>query len=217
MTTSTGDRPQRDQAAKRTLAPDRRQHILTAAISVISEFGYDKSTIRQISEMAHVSRKAFYELFRNKQGVLIAILTETSLDLSSRVRTASSAKHDWPETLCAGLRELLEFFASNQDLARITFLDAQIAGPQVMSELQHEMRRYSNCLSPNRDDEATPSRISANIADQTLGAMYFTIYEVIASGKVERLPDLLPQLFEIALLAHTTPQQAQRTVGASHC
>jgi AcrR family transcriptional regulator len=52
----------------------RRQHILDAAIDVFEEHGFRGATIRQIAQKADVSDGTIYNVFANKEALLLAIL-----------------------------------------------------------------------------------------------------------------------------------------------
>lgn len=53
----------------------RRNHILNAAIEVISEQGFQRTTIKQIAARAEVSDGTIYNYFKNKDDILFAIMT----------------------------------------------------------------------------------------------------------------------------------------------
>jgi AcrR family transcriptional regulator len=52
----------------------RRQHILDAAVFEFEARGYEATTIRQIAQRAGVSDGTIYNVFENKEALLIAIL-----------------------------------------------------------------------------------------------------------------------------------------------
>jgi len=192
----------------------RRQQILQAAVTVISGSGYDKCTIREITDTAGVSRQAFYEVFEDKHSVLVSVLTKTSEDLLVYVRAATAPEEDWPTSLDAGLRAMLQFFADNPDLARITFVEAQIAGPIAMGHVHKAMRIYRDCLFPKPKAKIDFRRNSDNVVDQILGAVYFTIYGAMSSQENISLTDLSPQLMEIVLLAQMTPKEVETQLSS---
>jgi AcrR family transcriptional regulator len=52
----------------------RRQHILEAAAKVFSERGFDRASIRDIATMAGVADGTIYNVFENKDALLMALL-----------------------------------------------------------------------------------------------------------------------------------------------
>lgn len=54
----------------------RREHILRAAIRVMSTQGYPRTTIRQIAREAGIADGTIYNYFRNKEAILIGIVQQ---------------------------------------------------------------------------------------------------------------------------------------------
>ena len=62
------------KSIKQQLLQARRDQILDAAIDVISEKGFQKTTIRQIARAAGVADGTLYNYFKNKEDILLAII-----------------------------------------------------------------------------------------------------------------------------------------------
>ena len=56
------------------LAKARRNLILDAAIVVISEHGFQRTTIKQIAQMAEIADGTIYNYFENKNAILLGIV-----------------------------------------------------------------------------------------------------------------------------------------------
>jgi AcrR family transcriptional regulator len=218
MTKSTGEdlHGRALETDKTSTADAHRQQVLRAVIDVTSEHGYAGSTVSQITQAAGVPRAGFYDLFEDKQDAFIAVLQQTSCHTLKVVQMASASSTSWTEGVCLGLQELLEFFAKEPALARLTFIEAQVAGPHVMSEVQKCLRGHVNCLAPPSSELEGPLDLPGTVTDQVLGAIYFAIYNTVAVDGSGRLPDLLPELVEIALTPYIGPQRAAAALRAHH-
>jgi AcrR family transcriptional regulator len=196
-------------------ADPRRRRILEATVDSVSKHGYANSSIREITRQAGVSSATFHALFESKQDALVAVLAETACRTREIVRTAFASGSSWTDGVCLALQRLLEFFAAEPDLARVIFVEAQVAGPQVMSEVQGHLRDHASCLvAPAEEEQLANSEAPGNFTDQVLGAIYFAIYGSVVEGSTERLPDLLPELVEIALLPNIGPERTAATLQA---
>lgn len=60
----------------------RRAAIISASTTLITEHGYDGTSLDAICELASCSKSAIYELFGSKQGILAALSEEIALELS---------------------------------------------------------------------------------------------------------------------------------------
>jgi AcrR family transcriptional regulator len=193
-----------------------RNNLLRATVSVISEHGYVHATVTQIARAAGVSRGTFYTAFRNKEDALCAVLSDTCCHTLTTVRAAVSSADAWPEQVYLGLRDLLEFFAHRPQLARMVFVEAQVAGPRAMTIVQAGMRDCTECCDPPRADVPDSTRVSDTLTKQVLGAVYFRIYEAVSAGQSESLPELLAELVEIALVPYIGHQRVTAFLSAHH-
>ena len=66
-------RPRRDEAA-----PDMRQNLLDAAITLLRTKGAEYVTVRNVCEQAGVSVGTYYHYFRNKDDLLTYFVSETA-------------------------------------------------------------------------------------------------------------------------------------------
>ena len=60
-----------------------RQRILSAALSAFMESGYAQTSTLEIATRAHVSKRALYSLFGNKQAMLVACISERAQRLKA--------------------------------------------------------------------------------------------------------------------------------------
>jgi len=60
-----------------------RQRILGAALSAFMEGGYAQTSTLEIATRAHVSKRALYSLFGNKQAMLVACISERAQRLKA--------------------------------------------------------------------------------------------------------------------------------------
>lgn len=212
MTIFTNENPSPDVSEQAPLS-STHESLLRATITVMAEDGYLSATVTRIARVAGVSRGTFYTTFRNKEGALRTILSDICCHTLATVRAAVSSVEAWPEQVYVGLRDLLEFFARRPQLARVVFVEAQVAGPRAMEIVQKGMRDCTECCDPPR---AVPNAVetSDTLTKQVLGAIYFRIYEAVAAGQSEALLQLLPELVEIALEPYIGEEEVAAVLAA---
>ncbi len=125
---------------------ETRQHILSAAMRVFAQCGYDGSGVAEICAEAGVSKGAFYHHFHSKHGVFLALLHDWLDGLEGRLRDTFREAEDTPHALIAMTRQIPAIFADAQGRLPI-FLEfwMQASRDPVFGEAAAEpFRHYLN-------------------------------------------------------------------------
>jgi AcrR family transcriptional regulator len=97
-----------------------RQKILTAALSVFTEQGYDKVSMRKIAALIDYSPTTIYRFFPNKEELLRTIAAETYGDLSKRFEKIRAQGSDDPLGLLKSLvKEYITFCVERPDMFKL--------------------------------------------------------------------------------------------------
>lgn len=111
----------------------QRQRLLHAVTVTVAEKGYGRSTIVDITAVAGVSKKTFYEHFPDKLACFLAahdVGCQAMLDAATNAsRDALHAGADPVEQLRCANRGYLRFLIDEEPYARTFFLDTLAAGP----------------------------------------------------------------------------------------
>lgn len=96
-------------------APSSRTAVVSAAIDLFVEHGYDQTSVEQIAQAAGVSRSTFFRQFGGKEDVVFAdhevLLTET--------RAYLAEPHDDPwAAVCEASVRVFRHFANDPEVAR---------------------------------------------------------------------------------------------------
>ncbi|WP_241383990.1 TetR family transcriptional regulator [Rhodococcus sp. CH91] len=112
MTSGTGSTRRLDPTG-----PDPAQfrvHVVTQAIRLFSEFGYESTTVEQIAAAAGVSRRTFFRQFRSKEDVIFA----DHESLLEQVSDYLSRDFDDPwAAACEGAKLVFGHFRDRRELA----------------------------------------------------------------------------------------------------
>ncbi len=113
MTSGTGNSTRRLDST----GPDPAQfrvHVVTQAIRLFSEFGYESTTVEQIAAAAGVSRRTFFRQFRSKEDVIFA----DHESLLEQVAEYLSQDFDDPwAAACEGAKLVFGHFRDRRELA----------------------------------------------------------------------------------------------------
>jgi AcrR family transcriptional regulator len=191
-----------------------QKQLLKATVTVVAKRGYTATTTAHIAHQASVSIDTFHALFSSKQKAILAVLRDSSEHTLYRVKAAYQSEETWPDRIYSAMKELVDLIVSNPSLARVIFVEVQTAGAQAMVELQQCIHRYTDFLIPNKHETSNDIKVPDGVPDQVIGAVFFIIYNKIASDELEHLPDLLPDLVEIVLIPYIGHQRASNVLKA---
>lgn len=114
--------PPRRRKAERT-----RARLVAGAGQAVARRGLRAVTIDHIVAAAGVSRRTFYQYFRDKDAALLELYSQVVTDLVARIRAAVGAAENPSERLLAGLDAYLDFQQTGGRL--IPALQAEAANP----------------------------------------------------------------------------------------
>ena len=190
------------------MAQNQRQRILTAVVDVTSAASYAQMTVEGIIVTAGVSRRTFYEHFKNKDDAFLAAYDEITALLVERVFGAVQAADGFSERAVAGLGTFLDFLASEPAFARMCVVEVLAAGPEAIGRRNNVMRAFADLIDAQAK-ELLPDRHSpALTAETVVGGIYEVVYSRVLSGEIKTLPELLPDLTYSALLPYLGPEVA---------
>jgi len=89
-----------------------RQKLLEAARSVFAERGLDSATISNITERADVGKGTFYYHFKDKEGVIAALIKSIMGELSAAIIDRCAEISDLPKLLDTMIGVHIEFFSN---------------------------------------------------------------------------------------------------------
>jgi AcrR family transcriptional regulator len=207
-------RPQQLPAGRHGLSrgyvrSNQRQRILEATIAVTGELGYARMNVEDIIRGAAVSRRTFYEQFRNKHEAFLAAFDDAAGMLLAAVEAAYEGETTFEGRVTAGLGAFLGALAAMPAPARVCIVEALAAGPEAMERRTRAMGAFARMIDDNATrmlDRATP--LPALAAETIVGGVYETVFRRIAAGRTAELPGLLPDLVEAMLLPYVGPEAA---------
>ncbi|WP_168701521.1 TetR/AcrR family transcriptional regulator [Gordonia paraffinivorans] len=120
-------RPVSDRAA------ERRRRFLDAALAEFSSTGYAKSSVTSICRTAGLSRRQFYELFSDREDLLVALYDEIQHAARDAVVDAltTAGTRDRRELATAAMRAYMESVGTDPRRAEVSFVQIVGVSPRV--------------------------------------------------------------------------------------
>ncbi len=178
--------PGRHGLPREFVAHNQRERLIAGLAEAVAENGYAGTTIAHITRHAAVSRRTFYEHFNSKDECFVAAYDTVMTEFSERIEDAFQQESEWPQAVRAGLAAMLSFLAAEPNLARLSMVEALVAGPVVVE-------RY----------------------DAAIRGLVPLISRRIIAGRTEELEQLLPDLVEFTLTPYLGTAEAAKIARES--
>jgi AcrR family transcriptional regulator len=92
---------------------ENRDILLDKALLLFAKLGYEGCSVREIVELAGVTKPTLYHYFQSKEGVLEAVLEKKLRPLIQRLKLASEYHGDLPWTIMETAKTVCGFARSN--------------------------------------------------------------------------------------------------------
>ena len=202
--------PGRHGLPREFVAHNQRERLIAGIAEAIAENGYSGTTIAHVTRAAAVSRRTFYEHFASKDECFVAAYEAVMGELRERVSEAFDEEEEWPQAIKAGIGAMLEFLASEPNLARLCMVEALVAGPVVVERYDAAIQSFVPYFKEGREGRSPEvlSRLSPTTEEALVGGMVSLISRRIIAGKTAELEDLLPDLVEFTLTPYLGSAEA---------
>ncbi|MGN6587452.1 MAG: TetR/AcrR family transcriptional regulator [Solirubrobacterales bacterium] len=189
-----------DSTLRPTAPPDisgrsQRQRIVDAMIDSCAEKTYAATTITDIVAGAHISRTTFYKHFEDKRACFGAAIDHCVEQLQEVAAAAHSSEDAPGDATRKAVTVVLQALAARPGLAQMLTGDAIAVEPMAIE-------RYRKATIPALEALwARSGRSGKAHTDPRLafGQFQVLVLNQIATGKADRLPELLPEIVYLAV------------------
>ena len=190
----------------------QRQRMIRAVPPAVREKGFVALTVEDIASRAGVSRRTFYENFRDKEDCFVTSYRQHAQELVAVVGGAAAAGADWHERTRFGLRAMLRHLAARPDLAYMAVIEVNAAGSAALGARDEAVGLLAALIG----DEAfvsAPDPAPRLLLRTIGGAILQLIYASVLAGRDRELEDLLPTIMYMVLVALDGPPDAATRAG----
>jgi AcrR family transcriptional regulator len=198
------------------VAANQRERILSAVAQAAAESGYPEMSVDAIITRAGVSRRTFYEHFKNKEEAFLAAYDAMLDQLVRHIRRAYIHETTVRERLRAGVRALVQFLASEPEFARMCVVEVLAAGQRAIARRNEAMRMFTEIIEDNIHELVPGCRRAALTAEAIVGGIHEVVFSRILTGRIDELPDLADDLVATILMLDVAAGELSRdNPGAS--
>lgn len=193
----------------------QRERLLASVAHEVARVGYRATTITGIVKLASVSTRDFYEIFDSKEECFLTAFDVVRDHIATLIEDAAALEPDWPRQIVAAARAVLEFFATEPDLARLCLVEAVTATPASSIRFREAVLAGAPAVARGRAQLADPDSLIPEIESSIVGGAVSLAARCVAAGEVERLPGLLPGLAEFILSPYLGDERAAEMAARS--
>lgn len=204
--------PGRHGLPREFVTRNQRERLIAGLAEAVAENGYAGTTIADITRYAAVSRRTFYEHFSSKDACFVAAYDMVMTELNRRVGAAFEQEDDWPRAVRAGIAAMLEFLTAEPHLARLSMVEALVAGPVVVERYDAAIQNLVPYFEAGR--EGQPAKVLDGLSPTTeealVGGMVSLISRRVFAERTGELESLLPDLVEFTLTPYLGSAEAAK-------
>lgn len=188
--------PGRHRLPRDFVAQHQRARLFAAIVALVDEQGYPATSLTQIVKKAGVARHTFYEHFKDKEELFLAVFDAT-VERSVRVtREAAEAESGpWEAQLGAGAAALLGEIAKDPALARVCLIESQSAGLVAMERYEEAMRTFAAMMRSGRESDPRRAEVPSSLEEIVVGGGAWMIITRL-SNDPDSIEELRPSLVE---------------------
>jgi AcrR family transcriptional regulator len=143
------------------LRASQRGRLICAIADAVAAKGYNATTVADITDLAGVSRKTFYEHFDDKQACFLASYDAGAAAILDAMTEAIDPTADWEQILDAVLSTWLEFLQADLAFTRAYLIEFWAAGDAARERWKQRRDRLVRLLGLLHERPARPIRRSA--------------------------------------------------------
>jgi AcrR family transcriptional regulator len=193
------------------VADNQRERILSAVAQAAAELGYPEMSVETIIARAGVSRRTFYEHFKNKEDAFLAAYDAVVHQQARCIRRAYFEETTVRERLRAGIRAYMQFTASEPELARMCIVEVLAAGPQAIARRNAAMRMFAEIIEDNIHELIPGCQRAALAAETIVGGLHEVVFSRILADRIDELPGLADDLLVTILMRDEGRQPTSAT------
>jgi AcrR family transcriptional regulator len=191
--------------AREEVERDQRERLQRAMTELIVQRGYQGVRILDLTQLAHVSRPTFYELYADKEELLLAAYDEIARRTAETTVAAIDFEAPLEERMRAGMRAFAEVAAAEPDAMSLFLLGAFGAGAKALARRKATISELEKALMSSRTSGSDPVAPALTVK-VVLGGIREVAVARLHHGTTTQLRKIADELTDwIAWFAPTLP------------
>jgi AcrR family transcriptional regulator len=190
----------------------QRGRILDAMVAEVGERGLRSVTIAAVCTRAGVSRSTFYELFKDLDTCVLAVLRQVASRSTALMAKAFADKDNWQDGVLAALAALLESLDREPLLARVCLLEMLAGSPAVLKHRARELAALNPLVDMGRKQARANGEPVELAAEASVASVAGILHTRLVTGEAPPFIGLLGQLVGLVVCPYLEPHEVVREV-----
>ncbi len=176
-----------NDAVRAQLADLQRARLLSAMFDVATERGAGNVTVAHVVERSGVSRRTFYEVFRDREDCFLAAFEQALAFASERVLPAYESESKWRERIRAALGALLSFLDEEPVIGRLLIVESLSGGPKTLEHRAQVIARITSAIDEGRTEAKAAVAAPPLTAEGIVGGVFTVVHSrLVEKGHTQR-------------------------------
>jgi AcrR family transcriptional regulator len=194
------ERPKDTDTHRQRSAEEHRHRAVAAMADAVGEQGYADTTVEDVLNRARMSRRTFYQLFRNREECFLAAYDAAFEQAMARLALAHRGNgRGETARVEVALSALFEYLAAEPGLARLWLVEAPSLGPAGIERHERTMKQLAERLAvlrTKREGGSANGRGAVRF-EASVGAVHRVVQARLLEGRADELPKLAPDLARV--------------------
>jgi AcrR family transcriptional regulator len=190
------ERPRRPSGpvAREQQRAGQRLRLVLAMVDAVGADGYRATRVADVIVRAGVSRKTFYEMFKNKQDCLLTAYQMIVREAIRRLEVAFRDTDGWPDRVEAAISTLFAASRENPGALRLSLLEIPAAGPEAVERRERSVVAFEQFIRDALELAPGEGAVADAALKAIVGGFNRVLYRRVLRGEGAELSALVPDL-----------------------
>jgi AcrR family transcriptional regulator/DNA-binding MarR family transcriptional regulator len=207
---SNGVAPVRSGPGPERVVEIQRARILAAMVEVSAERGAGNVTVAHVVERAGVSRRTFYELYRDREDCFLGAFDEAIKRVSKYVLDAYDPNARWAERVRLALTGLFSFLDVERGAGQLLVVGSLGAGSSALERRQHVLAQAIVVVDEGREEAKAGGELPPLTAEGIVGGVLSVLHSRLLDPGGGSLLELTGPLMSMIVLPYLGSAAARR-------
>lgn len=189
-------------SGRERVAEFQRARLQAAMTEIAAEDGVACATVARVVARAGVSRRTFYELYRDAEACFLAALDSAIDGAGQRTIAGWEGSRDWQARIRGALIALLAFLDENPGAARLMLVESLAAGPGALERRNQVTARIVAAVDEGRLKAKAAHQPAPLSAEGTVGGVLSILHTRVANRDPRPLTELSNHLASMIFLPY---------------